>query len=73
MAIKQAIRSTVLGDGEGIGDEGPTRWIVVPPGVDEKLDGFSSSSGLFAKIGCLNVIGSLAGCLPGPLVALFGR
>ena len=43
MAIKHAIMSTVLGEGDGIGEEGPTRWIVVPRGVADRLGEFFSS------------------------------
>ena len=44
MAAKQAMSKTVLGDGEGMREDEPTRYIVELFGVPEKLgDGFSSS------------------------------
>lgn len=60
MAIRQAMNRTVRGEGDGIGEEGPTRWIWLVFGVPVKLD-FSESSLCLSKVGVLNMILGLAG------------
>lgn len=68
MAIKQAMKSIVLGEGEGIGEDGPTRCIVLLLGVELKLP-FSFSSGGRSNVGVRKMIfgrvgGFVVSCCP---------